>query len=567
MTSTDATVGMQLTRMGRFADALPYLERANRIAPADAQLLQTIADLLVRAGRGGDAVQRYLVAASLAPKDIHVLCGYARVLLLTGDRSQALAAFERALALEPDRAGLGGWIDQILWETVDLDTACNMLRELVDRRPSHAGLLGVCGKRLRAVGRLQEAQTAYERYRELRPQDTLPRVRLGALAVSHGDSAAAIEHYRSALEVDPDCAAALWGLAQIGDGRLEPGMLASVERLIETGHDPRDLVRLHDIMARHHDRNGDFTKASQHCARTNTLMMQIVPPQRRYDPRQHESAIDHAIRNNTQQLFDRLGDAGSRERRPVFVIGLPRSGTTLLEQVLASHPAVVGVGEQTIAAASLQRALAMAGGSLETLTAQAVDDAAAWHLQMLETRVQRMAIQSHADRIVDKMPDNYLLAGWLHLAFPNAAIIHCLRDPRDVALSCWMTQFNDMQWSNDLEHIAHRIEQHRRLVRHWRATIGDHLTELRYEHLVADPEKELRRALAAIGVDWHPDVLAFADRKGFVASASRQQVREPIHARGVARWRNYEHVLQPILPRLNAVAAQDMSEAEAAPAD
>jgi hypothetical protein len=178
-----------------------------------------------------------------------------------------------------------------------------------------------------------------------------------------------------------------------------------------------------------------------------------------------------------------------------------------------------------------------------------------------------MAIQSHADRIVDKMPDNYLLAGWLHLAFPNAAIIHCLRDPRDVALSCWMTQFNDMQWSNDLEHIAHRIQQHRRLVRHWRATIGDHLTELRYEHLVADPEKELRRALAAIGVDWHPDVLAFADRKGFVASASRQQVREPIHARGVARWRNYEHVLQPILPRLNAVAAQDMSEAEAAPAD
>jgi hypothetical protein len=180
---------------------------------------------------------------------------------------------------------------------------------------------------------------------------------------------------------------------------------------------------------------------------------------------------------------------------------------------------------------------------------------------MLDQRLQRIANHPTADRIVDKMPDNYLLAGWLRIAFPNAAIIHCLRDPRDVALSCWMTQFADVQWGLDLNHIAHRIEQHRRLLHHWRSTIGDHLTEIRYERLVADPEAELRRALAAIGLDWHADVLAHADRKGFVASASRQQVREPIHARNIARWRNYEHALQPILPRLDAIAAQDALDA------
>jgi len=286
-------------------------------------------------------------------------------------------------------------------------------------------------------------------------------------------------------------------------------------------------------------------------------MAQIVPPQKRYDPRHHESGINNAIRSQTPQLFQRLRDAGSRELRPVFVVGLPRSGTTLLEQMLASHPTIVGVGEQSIATESLNRALASAGNALEMLTPHSVGEAAAWHLQMLEQRMQRMGIQRRADRIVDKLPDNYLLAGWLHLVFPNAAIIHCLRDPRDVALSCWMTQFNDVHWSNDLPHIAHRIEQHRRLLRHWRTTIGDHLTEIRYERLVADPEAELRRALAAIGMDWHPDVLGFADRKGFVTSASRQQVREPIHARGVARWRNYEQALQPIIARLNAIAAQD----------
>jgi Flp pilus assembly protein TadD len=562
MTPADATTGVQLARLGGFAEALRDLERANRIAPTDVSILQATADLPMRAGRGGDAVQCCELGASLLPKDIDVLCGWARALLLIGEPERAVAVFDRMVALEPDRDGMGGRIDQILRETVGGDVACNVLQELLDRHPLHAGLLGVYGKRLRVAGRLQEARAAYESYRNLRPRDPLPRVRLGALAMSHGDSAVALGHYRSALEVAPDCAAAFWGIAQIGSGRLEPADRVPVERLVLSARDPRDLVRLHDTLARHHDRSGDYPLASQHATRTNQLMTQMVPPQKRYDPGHHESRIEHAIGNYTPHLFNLLRNAGSPDRRPVFVVGLPRSGTTLLEQILASHPAIVGVGEQTLATESLARAMAVAGGSPELFTAHAVGEAAAWHLQLLEKRLHRMELQPDAGRIVDKMPDNYLLAGWLHIAFPKAAIIHCLRDPRDVALSCWMTQFNEVRWSNDLQHIAHRIEQHRRLLRHWRTIMGDHLTEVSYERLVADPEKELRPGLAAIGVDWHPDVIAFSDRKGFAASASRQQVREPIHARGVARWRNYEHLLQPILSRLNAVAAQDARDAE-----
>ena len=245
----------------------------------------------------------------------------------------------------------------------------------------------------------------------------------------------------------------------------------------------------------------------------------------------------------------------------MFIIGLPRSGTTLLEQMLAAHPQIIGIGEQWIARQSLQHALAnTTGGLIEKLAAPAVSDAARWHLQELEDRAQRLSGQHSAIRIVDKLPDNYMLAGWLRIAFPNAVIIHCLRDPRDVALSCWQTQFSKLHWSFDLDHIAHRIEQHRRLMRHWRTNIGDRLTEVRYECLVADPETELRRALSAMGLDWHPDVLAFTERKGFVRSASQYQVREPLHARSVERWRNYEEELASILPRLDAIAAQDALE-------
>jgi hypothetical protein len=205
--------------------------------------------------------------------------------------------------------------------------------------------------------------------------------------------------------------------------------------------------------------------------------------------------------------------------------------------------------------------LAASGGTQESLASKAVAQAAQWHLRMLDDRVKRLGIAHDAERIIDKLPDNYLLAGWLRVAFPHAAIIHCLRDPRDVALSCWQTQFARIRWGLRLEHIAHRIEQHRRLMRHWRSTIGDRLIEVRYERLVANPETEIRRVLAAVGLDWHPGVLDFADRKGYVGSASRHQVRESLHARSIGRWRNYEDALRPVLPRLEVVVAQDASEA------
>jgi hypothetical protein len=335
-----------------------------------------------------------------------------------------------------------------------------------------------------------------------------------------------------------------------------------VLELTQLEQHPFALAALHDVLARHYDRIGEFGTAAAHTARVNALQTQLVLPQNHYDPEQRERETGITIANHTAEVFRRLRDAGNKDRRPVFIMGLPRSGTTLLEQMLASHPSIISIGEQTIASSSFRRALmASPGTMLEELPAAVVDDAASWHLQMLEDRTRRLSLRGDAERIIDKLPDNYMFAGWLSIAFPNAAIIHCLRDPRDVALSCWRTQFSRITWSFDLGHIVHRMEQHRRVMRHWRTTIGGRLTEIRYEELVADPEVQLRRALTAIGLDWHPDVLGFAGRKGFVRSASQHQVREPLHTRGIGHWRHYEETLQPILPRLNAIAAQDALDA------
>jgi len=560
VSASDATTGMRLAQMGHFAEALPYLDRANRHAPTDVALLHAVASLLLSANRPGDAAERYRIAASLMPGDVGVLTGWARVLLLLGDIERATQALDRALELDPHIAAPRGLLS-MAWNIDDTDSACAVMRQLVASHPRNADLALQCAQALHTAEYLDEAFAAFERCRVLRPDDPLACVELGRLAAGRGESARALDYFRAAIAIDPDHPRALAEIAQVERGPLDPKTLARVRELADSTRDTEDATVLNDLLARHYDRAGDFHAAALHAVRMNALQENLIAPQLRYNPQQHELEIDTAIAIQTARFFDRLRGAGSDDRRPVFVIGLPRSGTTLLERMLASHPLVIGVGEQSFARLGLQRALAASGGMLDSLAPSAVREAAGWHLLMLQDRVQRLSIRRDGERIVDKLPDNYLLAGWLRIAFPNAAIIHCLRDPRDVALSCWLTQFARIQWCFRLEHIAHRIEQHRRLMRHWRATIGEHLTEIRYEQLVADPETAMRRALSAIGVDWHEDVLGFAERKGFVGSASRHQVRESLHARSVERWRNYEDALQPILPRLHAIAAQDALEA------
>lgn len=475
--------------------------------------------------------------------------------------ADALARLERAVRDDPDDPATLAALRQFTRDDVEL--RCAVLARLLVLLPNHHGLLRQHAQALTDAERLPEARQALTRLVAMQPADPWAHVELGRLAVAMGEPEAALAHFQTALVGAPANAAALWELAQIQDWRLPPERLRDIESLSRSERDPKALAGLHATLARCLDRNGQFAQAARHVATANTLLAALTPPGERYEPAEHAREIGAAARDWTPALMTRLRTAGNRDRRPLFVLGLPRSGTTLVERMLAAHPAVVGVGEQPLAIASLRRALEASGGHPDALAADAVEAAATWHLQALAARAQRLGLDAGATLIVDKMPDNYRLAGWLRVAFPRAIIVHCLRDPRDVALSCWMTQFAGVPWAHSLEHITHRIEQHRVLMRHWRPLLGEGFVELRYENLVADPEAQLRRLLAATGLDWDAGIMGFAHNKGFVASASRQQVREGIHARSVGRWQHYAASLQPVLPRLEAIVAQDAREATA----
>ena len=237
--------------------------------------------------------------------------------------------------------------------------------------------------------------------------------------------------------------------------------------------------------------------------------------------------------------------------RPVFIFGLPRSGTTLIEQILASHSQVFGADELPLAAEDFNL-LAPGESTNAAFTALAKIDStgvkrlAAYHLEKLH------ALNADKARIVDKMPDNYLHLGLLATLFPRAKFIHCRRDPRDIALSCWMTNFWKIRWADDLDHIASRFLQYQRVMNHWRQVLPHPVLDVAYEDTVANLEPMARRLIAWIGLEWEPACLAFHEAKGPVLTASSIQVRQPIYRRSVGRWKNYESTLGSFFAKLPA---------------
>ena len=241
---------------------------------------------------------------------------------------------------------------------------------------------------------------------------------------------------------------------------------------------------------------------------------------------------------------------GIATERPVFIVGLPRSGTTLTEQILASHPRVHGAGELTLARRMFESlpGANLYGGMpfdfLPLLDRECVQALGQRYLHELS------AIDDSADRVVDKMPDNTIYLGLIATLFPHAKLIHCRRDLRDVALSCWMTDFLEVRWACDFDLIARRIHEHERLMEHWRRVLPTRLFEVDYEELVSDLETGARAIVGWCGLEWDPSCLEFHKTRRPVNTSSVAQVRRPIYTSSVGRWKNYRESLAPLFAKL-----------------
>jgi tetratricopeptide (TPR) repeat protein len=319
------------------------------------------------------------------------------------------------------------------------------------------------------------------------------------------------------------------------------GAIARLESLlVKDGLPEKHRTQIHFNLGRLYDKHGKYAQAFAHYRAGNQLMPAT------FDARAWQERITNLIDIFSHDALVRAPRADNRSERPIFIVGMPRSGTTLVEQILSMYPEVAAAGELadiSLLADQLQELLehTSSANDLTRLSRGQYDSLAQRYLDLLGGRFP------NALRVTDKMPQNFLHLGWIALLFPGARVIHCVRDPLDACLSCYFQMFTgDHPYAYDLANLGAYYRQYQRLMDHWRAILDIPIFELRYEDLVREPEKLGRAMVEFCGFKWDPRCLEFYKSERSVATASFQQVRQPIYSSSLGRWQHYADHLEPL---------------------
>ncbi len=557
-------------------------EQALKLDSNSAAGLSCSAFALMGQGKLHEAVARFRTCLNLHPSFVRAHIGLGHAFRELGKLDDAETEYRSALELDPRQHVIHSDLGALLLAKGNVEKSlfhCHeALRGVPEFAPAHCNLANA----LRAVGNIPEAIRSYQRAIEFDPRNPNYHVSLGSALVETSQHQGAIPCFQRALELSPGMAQVWSQLGQAFDevGDLDQAFncfrkaltlnpdqvspyinLAAFHRSRVTDDDIQEMQRLIDqvslekrqrsalYFARSHyfDTKKDFEQAAFEAERGNSLTKAWFESEgKSYSPQDHRQFVETSMQVFDGPTIRRLGAGGLQTELPIFVIGMPRSGTTLTEQILSANPRIAGAGEPRFATVSfeaLPQFMNRAGKPLECVHEATADHVRKSTEKYLE-QLRRTDIE--ATHIVDKMPENAWYLGWIAAMFPRARIIHCRRDVRDVALSCWLTNFKDLTWTNDFRHIAGRIHDYQRLMEHWRKTLSTPMLEIDYEQLVGDLESTSKKMFEWIGVEWTADCLHFHEAKRSVRTASLAQVRQPVYSHSVARWKNYERYLRSL---------------------
>jgi tetratricopeptide (TPR) repeat protein len=487
-----------------------------------------------------------------------------------GDNARAAELFDEFVSLDSSRADVLNSLGVALYNLGRYQEAEQRYREAIDIDPEYADALVNLAALLQANP--GAAEPLLRRALKINPKYPGARAMLGLIFLSSGQEHQAKVALRKALKISPRDHVALLGLAHIArvEGHFDeaqslikrtleisPKMptawaslngtrrmttadsdwFATAQEIAGSGVALWDEVPLRFAMGNYCDDIKDYKNAFANFRRGNELLKSVAA---RYDREGHARLADDLIRVYTREALAAITEGGASSAKPVFVLGMPRSGTSLTEQIIASHPAAKGMGEPDY---WLKAALA----SQDEIRQKVLDlsrrkELAENYLHLIERRFPE------ALRIVDKTPTNSEFVGVIHSVFPNARIIHMRRDPIDTCLSCYFQNFSTAQtFTMDLADLADYYRTHKRLMDHWfRALPAGAILEVPYEGFVADQETWTRKILDFLGLEWDERCLAFHETKRSVTPASVWQVRQKIYRHSVERWRNYEEFIGPL---------------------
>lgn len=564
------TLGLALHESGRTEEAISSFRKAIDLHPSLPSALARLKQALATRGHATDNIEQYRAVLAIEarmetiarhrtalaanPQDRTALTGLGHALRAAGRHEEAAEQFRTALAHTPACPDAARNLAQALVELDRLDEAIACYRSVLEQDPSLHAIHAATGTLLRKAGRHAEAIHHLEQAHALRPDDAPIHAALAQLLQEQGHIDAATAHRRQAIALAPEEPSHYLALARLTKLAPDDPALAAMRALAEREEalDDRGRMNLHFALGKALADLGRNQESFDHLLKANAIRRRLVP----YDEKPVARAAKAVREHFTSEALAATAGTGHPSPRPIFIVGMPRSGSTLVEQVLASHPDVYGAGEVSTLTDTLKDAARrfpawQVGTPLACLSEQDRNTIAEDYLQ----RLDRLAIDWAADhppaRISNKMLDNFFHIGIIKQLWPNAQIIHTCRDPVDTCLSCFSIPFDNLDFTFDLGELGRYHRQYQEQMAHWRRVLPqDAILDVHYENIIEDFEANARRIIAYCGLSWHDACLRFYETRRVVRTSSVAQVRQPLYRTAVGRWRPDAETLQPLLEGL-----------------
>ena len=524
----------ELLRAGRTADAIAPLRAASLLDPSNSVIQHDLGLACLDADRVPEAVEALECAVACNPRyaDAYFRLGIALEKLSNIDA--AIAAYGRATELQPSLTEAWFRAGALVYTLGHHEEAIGCFRRAAATGgKTEFGLLGKA-RALLTEERNDEAEQVLRRTLALFPGNAMGHDLLGNLLAEFGRFDEARACFQRAIALTPLLAGTYYDLVRCRPVTSDDGLLQRMESALGTpGLEGSQRLRLHLAIGKAADDLGDYSLAMQHFDAADAVRRESAP----FDPAAFSVEVDRLIARCTTEWIARARELGSSDARPVLIIGMPRSGTTLVEQIVSSHPEVGAGGELNFW--NERGAAWHSAGDASVNERPFLAKAAADYLRVLRS------IASKPARVTDKMPFNFLWAGLIHVAFPRATIIHCRRAAVDTGLSIHQTHFHpSLAFPTGGAELVAYFRSYRRLTEHWRNLLpANRFIEVDYEDLTREPEPVIRSMIAACGLAWHDACLRPETNPRAVKTPSKWQTRQPIYRSSVARWQRYEPYL------------------------
>lgn len=537
--------GIALSTLGRPQEAIPFFQKALKLKPDFSDAQQNLAQALIATGRAPIAIA-VLNTPSAQKADSwkrRYILAQAHVAL--GQERQAVAQIDAALTLEPRRTTLLHFRSRVMLSLGRIPDAIANLNKALEIDPNDVRVLTALSLPLARQAQSQAALETVEKAVAVDPRNAPARFRLATQLVEMGRMEDARREYQTLLGTTPDHSAALERLVEI----LPSSDAASMEKqvrhaLTKAPRNSEDRASAFYALSKVSAASGKTDEAQKALASANREMARIYP---------YDAAADAKV---TAAILDRfpkslkLPAARQDTPRPVFVLGLPRSGTTLAEAILGMHPDVVPLGER---------------GTLGFLLRDTIEQDQPFSAQdatQLEKQDNELLppLPPHTAAYTDKMPENYRLVGFLEMIHPNARIIHIRRDPRDNALSMWKSHFSGsvLSYTYDLKWMAAKFNLYAEMMTHWQTIFPDRILDIQYEDMVQDVEATGRKMASFCGLDWHDQMAQPNKSTAQILTLSATQLRRPVHTNSIGKWRAEAEVLEPFVNALTPQTRRDL---------